>query len=102
MLHVVRRHVDEDVEASQRGGRSVDQRGASLRLGEVGLQHRGSAAGRHDDCRRLVGFGLRTRIAEGDVDTAGGKLASDHDTNTFTASDQRRFVSEEHEAGGAV
>jgi len=52
MLHVDRRHVDEDVEAPQRGGRGVDQRGAGWRLREVGLQHRGAAAGRRDACRR--------------------------------------------------
>ena len=91
-LHVHRRHVDQDVEASERGDGAVDERRRRVQLRQVGLQRGRAAPARTYVRGGLLRFALRTRVAERDVDAARRQFARDDCADAFAAGDQRDGV----------
>ena len=74
-----------------------DQRCRRLRLRQIGAEGRRAASRRAHRFDRAIGLGLRTGVAEGDVDAARGEIAGDNEADAFAARDERDFVNELHD-----
>ena len=96
-LHVDRRHVDQDVEAAERLDDRRDQGRGGIRLRQIGLEGGSAAPGGAHGLDRQVGFRLRARVADGDVDAARRQIACDYQADAFAARDERDFVNELHD-----
>ena len=85
---VERRHVDQDVEASELTHRRVDRVDARLLVGDVGLHAERAAAERADRGGGFIRFGTRAVVDQRDIDARLRERRRDDGADALAAGDQ--------------
>src|SRR5262249_58788560 len=86
------------VEAAKLRGRLLDDSGARVGIGQVGLKRQRAASRGAHDGGAFFRLGLRSSVGQGDVGASRSKFARDDQSDAFAASDQGCVIRAIHQA----